>query len=224
MHAQHLAKYGYTAGRPHSRVPAEREATAFHARLTMLTRRTGVVWCHLVPRTSSQVKKGHRRLCSSSHTICALMWLCKRSRRRAAQAHVTPKPHAWTHIAQRGSYGYCKCHHGVAAGPHPYQGMCHRSGPCASPMQRSPLTPLPALQLHDTSLDTTREEERLRLKKLSDERAQRWPNTLQVGAHLPLLQAAACFLLPPWLHSDTTPHVCAQRPLDPGRSGLWRSA
>jgi hypothetical protein len=77
------------------------------------------------------------------------------------------------------------------------------------------------LQLHETSLDTSREDERLRLKKLSDERAHRWPNTLQVRP--PPLPVHCCLLTPPgdsW--SNTCPRDC--RPLAPGRSVLLQSA
>lgn len=37
------------------------------------------------------------------------------------------------------------------------------------------------LQVSGGATDTMKEEERLRLKQMSDERASKWPNTLQVG-------------------------------------------
>lgn len=59
------------------------------------------------------------------------------------------------------------------------------------PVPAQPTHTVVCLQLHETSLDTSREDERLRLKKLSDERAHRWPNTLQVRPP-PLPCNAAC--------------------------------
>lgn len=39
------------------------------------------------------------------------------------------------------------------------------------------------LQVSGGTTDTMKEEERLRLKQMSDERASKWPNTLQVGTN-----------------------------------------